>query len=254
MESGSAPSLKLISLNIEGDRHITQVLTFLKKEQPEIICLQELFLEDFEMFKKELDMEGAYAPRTKKPHYDEETGIPMSLGVGLLSKHSLQNIQKLYYSGNPESIEQIQKGDIHKECGVVLCTTVIKSGVEFTIGTTHFTWTPNGKADNNQREDIAKLLHALGKIEEITLCGDFNAPRGGEIFSELKKKYKDNIPQEYTTSIDKTLHHAGDLQLMVDGLFTTPSYKTTNVRLVDGISDHMAIMAKIKRTTKHNIA
>ena len=34
---------------------------------------------------------------------------------------------------------------------------------------------------------------------------------------------------------------------MVDGLFTTPAYKASDVKLVDGISDHMAIVAKINR-------
>lgn len=32
---------------------------------------------------------------------------------------------------------------------------------------------------------------------------------------------------------------------MVDGLFTTSDYKASNVRLVDGVSDHMAIVADI---------
>jgi hypothetical protein len=32
---------------------------------------------------------------------------------------------------------------------------------------------------------------------------------------------------------------------VVDGLFTTPEYKATDVGLVDGVSDHMAIVATI---------
>jgi hypothetical protein len=34
---------------------------------------------------------------------------------------------------------------------------------------------------------------------------------------------------------------------MVDGLFTTPVYQTSNVKLVDGVSDHMAIVAEIHK-------
>jgi len=34
---------------------------------------------------------------------------------------------------------------------------------------------------------------------------------------------------------------------MVDCLFSTPAYKASNVKLVDGVSDHMAIVAEIRK-------
>jgi hypothetical protein len=75
-----------------------------------------------------------------------------------------------------------------------------------------------------------------------------NAPRGKESFSRLAKKYKDNIPPEYKTSIDQNLHKVKGIQFMVDGLFTTPSYKASDVKLVDGVSDHMAVVAEITKS------
>ena len=77
------------------------------------------------------------------------------------------------------------------------------------------------------------------------LCGDFNAPRGGEIFGLLAQKYKDNVPQKYTTSIDGILHRAGPLPFMVDGLFSTPGYTVSHVEMVCGISDHCALIANV---------
>jgi hypothetical protein len=53
---------------------------------------------------------------------------------------------------------------------------------------------------------------------------------------------------QYITSIDADLHRDGDKvrkPLMVDGLFTSPIYKCSNVRLQNGVSDHMAIVAEI---------
>jgi len=248
MESNSSSSLKLVSLNIEGDRHIPQVLAFLKQEHPEIVCLQEVFLPDFEMFKKELGMKGTYAIMVKKPLYAKKaTRIPVPHGIGLLSKYPFQQIHKSYYHGDATSIQEIQKQNSSKEYGVLLYGTLIKEGIEFIIGTTHFTWTPNGKANEAQREHLRTLLKILKEIPEIVFCGDFNAPRGGEIFSKIAQRYTDHIPQKYTTSIDKDIHRKGDLNLMVDGLFGTPHYTTKNVRLVKGGSDHMAITAKIIR-------
>ena len=41
--------LKLLSLNIERDKHLPKVVVLLKKEKPEVICLQEVQEPDFEM-------------------------------------------------------------------------------------------------------------------------------------------------------------------------------------------------------------
>lgn len=117
----------------------------------------------------------------------------------------------------------------------------------FRIGTTHFTWTPDGEADEVQRTDIESLFAVLEKQGDIIFTGDFNAPRGKEIFSRLAERYHDNVPSEYTTSIDSTLHRAGDLPHMVDGIFSTSGYAVQNVRMVCGVSDHCALVAEVRK-------
>jgi hypothetical protein len=77
------------------------------------------------------------------------------------------------------------------------------------------------------------------------MCGDFNAPRGRLIFDRIATKYKDNIPPYVTTTIDKNIHHAGDLQLVVDGLFSTSKYEVRSVQVLDGLSDHCAIIGEV---------
>ena len=94
-------------------------------------------------------------------------------------------------------------------------------------------------------QDLKVLFELLENIPEFILCGDFNAPRGTAIFDSIAEKYKDNIPQDISTTIDKNLHKAGDLQLVVDGLFTTPEYKVDSIKILDKLSDHCAILATI---------
>ena len=249
VKSGSS-FLKLISLNIEGDKHIPDVLAFLKREKPEVVCLQEVYLQDFEFFKKELGMKGEHALMIKKPLYTKkDTGVPFPYGICLLNKYPFQQFRQSYYHGNAASVPELQKEDPNKEYGVLLYGTLEKENVKFTIGTTHFTWTPNGQADERQREHLSALLKILKGIPEIVFCGDFNAPRGRKIFAKIAQQYIDHIPKKYATSINKDVHQKGGLQLMVDGLFSTPHYKTRNVRLVKAGSDHLAITAEIARQT-----
>jgi endonuclease/exonuclease/phosphatase family metal-dependent hydrolase len=93
---------------------------------------------------------------------------------------------------------------------------------------------------------MKNLLALLAKTPELILCGDFNAPRGGEIFKMLADKYKDNIPPEYDSSLDTELHRIGKIKkLMVDGLFTTSAYIVSDVKLSEGVSDHKAVTAII---------
>jgi mRNA deadenylase 3'-5' endonuclease subunit Ccr4 len=52
--------MKLISVNIESNLHDENVLTFFKKEKADVVCVQELLEESFELYKKELNLEGVY--------------------------------------------------------------------------------------------------------------------------------------------------------------------------------------------------
>ena len=87
----------------------------------------------------------------------------------------------------------------------------------------------------------------MGNQSSFVLTGDFNAPRGGEIFAELASRYKDNIPNHYQSSLDPDLHRVKNLKLMVDGLFSTPDYNLGEVRLINGVSDHLAVAAKVSK-------
>jgi len=86
-------------------------------------------------------------------------------------------------------------------------------------------------------------------LNNIIFCGDFNAPRGRKTWSILSSKLKDNIPDEIMTTVDAKIHRAGNLMLVVDGLFTSKNYKVTGVRVISGVSDHCAIVANIEHST-----
>jgi hypothetical protein len=45
------------------------------------------------------------------------------------------------------------------------------------------------------------------------------------------------------TSLDQNLHRVKGLQYMVDGCFSSGDVNVTSVKLCDGVSDHMAVVA-----------
>ncbi len=124
---------------------------------------------------------------------------------------------------------------------------VEKEGTVFKIYNTHFTWTADGEPDDLQRNDMQSMLRILKAAGEFILCGDFNVPRGGELFGLLAEHYKDNVPPHYTTSIDGDLHRRGQLNRMVDGMFSTPGYVVSDFEMVSGVSDHRALVATVSK-------
>lgn len=244
--------MKLVSINIELNKHYKTVLDFLKLQEPDVICLQELLEDDFEDFKKVLGKQGVFKSRRRVGKYSHLQDIEgKKEGIAIFAKKIIDS-GSIYYEGSEENIlktysEYLSDEENNKNSVLLWVKTENEDGETYKFTTTHVPATKEGQSTPYQLRVINLLLKKLDSLGEFVFCGDMNAPRGNETFSRLAKKYKDNIPPEYKTSLDQNLHRVKNLQHMVDGLFTTPAYNASNVKLLDGISDHMAIVADINK-------
>jgi endonuclease/exonuclease/phosphatase family metal-dependent hydrolase len=239
------PKISLACLNIEMSKHLGAVGKFLSQRLPEVVCLQELFEQDVQHISSAL----GGAPHVFVPMSRRDPNV--IVGIGIFSWLPIKRKVDLHYRGSLDllprfdSTNALTKSKTQNQ--LLLVCEFEKEGALFHVGTTHFTWTPNGRADDIQRHDLKILLDQIDTLDELVLCGDFNFPRGGELFTIISNRLKDNIPTHYITSIDPKLHRAGALQLMVDGLFSSGGYVVTDVELHSGVSDHCAITAEISR-------
>jgi len=253
MENISSP-IRLVSVNIEKDRHFNTVLSFLREKKPNVVCLQEVFEKDMPLFEKELGMKGFFAITHRWRIMSGGRAEIIPLGVGILSSLPVTQVLPKYYSGDHLHLQISNEGMDDTEARVLLVAFMNISGVLYTIGTTHFTWSPKGEADDRQRRDLKSFFEKTDEFKNdgIVIAGDFNAPRGREIFREIETRFKDNIPLTYITSLDPRLHRAPleIKHLMVDGVFSTPEYSVSNVSLNFGVSDHAAIVADIVKIRK----
>lgn len=237
-------ALTLISLNIEGRRHIERIVPFLRERQPDVLCVQELNEHDIALIEEVLGARCTYAPMV----CDDEDGGNSGIGIFTSLPARVRTHRYAGHTGELMKADQTSpETQYQTQRYILLIAVVTKDDQTFTIGTTHLPVTESGAVTDFQREALDGLLTALEQYPEIVLCGDMNAPRGRETFDTLAARYTDNIPPEYTTSIDGDLHRAGPIPFMVDGLFTTPAYTATDVALHCGVSDHCAITAQIQR-------
>lgn len=228
--------LKIVSVNVEKDRHKETVKKFLDQESAEVVCLMEVCEADLGYFAGDKYKHISYIPNVRLA--DGGTA-----GVAIISELPLNNIEKITYGGR--KILELEKSNK----GTHLPVLILAEINEYQIGTIHGTWTEGGAVDDDQRQDVASLLDILAD-RELVLCGDFNIPRGNEMYQELLSRYKDNIPSSVVTTIDPELHAAnkverGKLSLVVDYAWSSPGYRVQNLRLVSGVSDHLGLVFEI---------
>lgn len=251
-------SLKLCTLNIEGDRHLHRWPAVVKAERPDVVCLQEVFAADMERIEVELGMSGSFFPMMEITQINTYHLAPRGLwGVaifsnlpftsGIVPSTTLSTVQNggitgYYYAGLPTVQSFTAPNDASR---VLAVGTFVKEGAEYTIGTTHFTWSGKGEPTDEQRIDVRALLQVLQEFSKIVFCGDFNAPRGTEIFSTLETYYTDTLPKTVQTTIDLQLHYAAPLYLVVDTIFATPHYKVSQVHTLSSVSDHIGVVGEV---------
>ena len=243
--------LKLVSINIETNKHYQTVLPFLDTENPDVICLQEAP----EQFAHELQNRGyqtAYAPMLLK----ETDGEVLSLGILIASKLPFEYKTVYYQNDSPMTVfnQNIKEETLSL---VYLMADIECLGKKFTIATTHMIDTDDGTEDDYQILLTKKLLSHLKEESLHVIVGDFNMPRGyNRLYDKMTELYKDNIPPHYQSSLDRNLHKLGRVTLdqpifdkyMVDHLFTQEPYLASNVRLQFGVSDHAAIVANLSKS------
>lgn len=241
------PSISLITLNVERSKHLELVVPFLRRMSADIVCLQEVMEPDIPLIEEASGGVCVFAPMA----FHEDNGQVALRGIAICSRLPVKNKEIVRYAGNPSSpvsfVDATTQSKHDTSSYILLVCDVEKEGKIFQVATTHFTWTPDGEADSYQRQDVQNMFTALEKLGELVLCGDFNAPRGKEIFSLLAERYRDNVPARYTTSIDGSLHRAGPIPYMVDGIFSTPGYTVSGVEMVSGVSDHCALVAIVSK-------
>lgn len=243
-------SIKLISLNIEGNKHLDdRVLPFLLERKPEVVTLQEVFLSDVPKIEETLGMTGIFIPMADVNYENEHLPARGLWGILHLTKLNAVEASYQYYYGIEDEIPKFFANQDPNSMNRVLVWQVVeKEGQFYRFATTHFTWSKDGQTIDLQKQTYQSMNEILKTFPDVVLTGDFNAPRGREIFTNLSKSYTDNIPQDITTTIDNNLHKAkANIQFVVDGCFTSEEYKASEVEVVDGVSDHMAVVATISK-------
>ena len=248
-------SLLVLSINIEGHRHLDRVIPFIQQQLaknpgPVVVNLQEVYAVDLPILEHQTGLTGHFVPMANVTvtsiHQSHALG---EWGLAQLYSPEFSSQQESYYVGGsghelPVFFANEDPNAMWRAVSWVRGKLAEKS---YTIATTHFTWSPQGQATELQKKNLQGLLKIVTELPDLVITGDFNAPRGGEIFAQLATQFKDNIPPEITTTIDGQFHKAGQLEFVVDGFFSSEVYQVTQAQVISGVSDHQALVGLVER-------
>ena len=100
------PTIKLLTLNVEINRHWDVILPFLEREAPEVLCLQELFDRDAEMLAKRFGYDYIHIPSTKELYDPKDAASLAAVGPALLTTLTLKNKKRAYYYEPAPAIQE----------------------------------------------------------------------------------------------------------------------------------------------------
>lgn len=240
----NASPLRLGSLNVEKYKHLDlRVIPALRAADLDVICLQEVPEDKVSHLESSLGASAFFVPTAIRVDPESQTEKAFGLAI-LMRRGEMQAYDHFIYhsaalEGQPAPADRILQ-----------YASVEKDGICYRVGNTHFTWTPDGEASEDQFRDLDLLFGVINKHVpdgDLILCGDFNAPRGKIVWDMLANRYRDNIPQWVFTTLDQTYHRAAPIFYVVDGMFTSRHYAAFDMDVQDGISDHMLITGSITR-------
>lgn len=237
-------AVSIATLNIEGHHHLDRFLPVLRNQHLDVVCLQEVFASDVEQIAKVLEMESMFVPIMRVETENKYNISPLGeWGVALFTTLPHSEFVTERYRGTGSMVPVFSENP-NDPWRVLLSTTVEKGTQKVTVATTHFTWSKEGITSDEQRQDFAELKKLTDAYKELVLCGDFNAPRGRELWSLFAQDFTDGLPPEITSTLDPLLHYAAPLDLVVDGFFVR-GYQCGQVQVFPGVSDHLAIVGEI---------
>lgn len=224
--------MKIISLNLAGrkdfETRLDKVVAFLNMEAADVICLQEVTFDENNNLAQIINSKLAHPYDFVRADLAEEyikDGKTLTDGLAILSRQEIVTAQLLTLT--PVPTDERGRPDFHKRIAQVL---KLNNGIN--IVNTHLA------SNNNSYLQLRELINLAPK--NSLLAGDFNMPK------EKMLAEKENWNSRYNCLIDFCDYVSFPTEGQTfDYVFVPKNMNFVEVRVVDGLSDHNALVCEI---------
>ena len=244
-------SLKIISYNIAHGMHLERVIEFLKSEQADILCLQEMAttgknlmpanINIFSTIQTALGMPGIFEEAFACQTQEGTWNCGQATFATSTSEHSIINFET-----GDSVVQDIEKSRYNLNRNSLLTTHEV-DGCKFNIANTHFTLTPLASVTDHQKVAARALHQHLNSLSDLFLIGDMNTVAGNETYDIFSQGFTDVTDPKLPT-LHPTIHRVGYKGHHVDYIMYRGSrlkHLKTSIPVIDA-SDHLPVIAEFE--------
>lgn len=249
-------TLKILSLNLfEGGILWENIVTFLHKEQPDILCLQEVIdgsadqpthFQSITRLKKLFpDFYYFFSPELFEVSSKGESDI----GNAIFSRFPISNQQTIFLNGEYQKVDRPDdKSDFsHDPQNMQYCTVVVNDQPLYVFNL-HGIWGLDG-GDNPERLKMSKkIVDAVKDKSPLVLMGDFNLRPDTQTIRNIEKHLVNVFKDELITSFNmRHKTNPGYATAVVDMFFATSDLTiVSHCCPDDDVSDHKPLVVMIE--------
>lgn len=249
--------LKVISLNTwYGGKLFEQMATFLKKENADILLLQEVYnshdtsladnYRSFSLLPTEFDLKySAFAPAFKQNFGN----FRVDQGNAIVSRWPIANQNIVFYDTpyDPDYTESPLKFEYIARNLQIVDITIPDVGV-VTVGNTQGIWGLDG-GDSERRLHMSQVIvDTLKNKNRVILGGDFNLKPNTKTILKIEDHFTNVFKDELTTTFNmKRKDNPGYATAVVDMAFVSPHMSIGEHYCPEvDISDHLPLIFNVE--------
>ena len=249
--------IKVLTLNIWGGEFLERVVDFIRKENPDVVLLQEVYNGTGNLDSKYqslyvLQAKLNYSYYAFEPSLIDVRSIGNILwGNAILSRFPIRN-QKSIFFDIPFGEVSLKKNDAQSRSQFfpmnILGTNIKISNKDISAYSLHGIWGFDGE-DNPRRLDMSKtIVDEIKNKKNVILAGDFNVTPHTKTIENIEKHLQNVFKNEFTSTFN--MNHKelpGYATAVVDMIFVSKTMKIKNHYMPDvDVSDHMPLVCELE--------
>lgn len=247
--------MKLIQLNIWQGRLIKDVVTFIKDEQPDILCMQEVLdckatvpmpNEMFESLRA-IKEAGAFPYVFFAPIFSAEiAGTIYSFGNAILSRYPLQDQRTIFTNGEYIAL-MTPKNYQNNARNMQIARVITDSGKQFTLVNHHAHWELNDIGSVMSIEKMTVVADHLRDLPKpLIVAGDFNVTGASPAMAPIHELLEDlTTSHAITTTLSRLSPISRTKPVPCDHVCVSKDVNVKKYTASDAlVSDHLALVCE----------
>lgn len=241
--------LSILQWNIWYKEDIQRVAKLLLEHNADVVCLQELTLNNKDQVKG--NAPEYIAEKLGFNVYYKQIDLPgkdIKLANGIFSRYPITDTRSTWinrYTG---------EGGYHDEDRALIEADLDVNGEKITIATTHMSYTRRFQITDRKKAETDLLIRQVSKYKEcFVLTGDLNAPPDSYVIQQLEDVVglKNSSPDYSEPSWTTKPFKDGDFEetklvWRLDYVFATPDIEVASSKIINtGVSDHLPVLTEI---------